>query len=283
MALAWIYALMLTPLTFSLWSFFETVPSFFFLLGLTALVEGRSARAGAAIGLGAASKYVPLALLPTAWKFRPRREALIFSGLALALAAALLAPVALLGGEMGRASLAAQALKPSYETIWALIDGNWGTGIFGAPAAHFDPDNVYHPQGNPPLIPSWARLLVFGGLGLWIFSRPLRRDDLGAVAFAAITLVIFCLWAQGWSPQWQVLLLPLVLLCFPERVGVLFALAFSFVNYLEYPVLIGHYLNRYIPFTIVTRTIMLGGLALALYRLLRPTPLRVVAVGEQSP
>jgi len=60
------------------------------------------------------------------------------------------------------------------------------------------------------------------------------------VAFVTLTLILFFLWAQGWSPQWTVTLLPLILLNFPHRDGVLAGLLLSFASFVEYPVLFMH-------------------------------------------
>jgi len=176
-------------------------------------------------------------------------------------------------------SLAAQFNKASYETIWALLDGNYKTGNFGPVADRFDPAKAYELQGNPATIPTLPRLLLFGALGAFIYARVRRFDARGVVAFATVTIVLFFLWAQGWSPQWQTTLLPLILLCFPTRTGVLVAVALSFLSFVEYPLLFartgdtgGVIAGAQLPvFTmlVLARTLLLAGLCLGLYGELR--------------
>jgi hypothetical protein len=57
------------------------------------------------------------------------------------------------------------------------------------------------------------------------------------VAFVGITLLIFYLQSQGWSPQWLVQILPLILLVFPTRDGVLIGVVLSLLAFAEYPFL----------------------------------------------
>ena len=57
------------------------------------------------------------------------------------------------------------------------------------------------------------------------------------VAFVAITLLIFFIQAQGWSPQWLAQIAPLMLLCFPTRDGVTAVVLLALVTFAEYPFL----------------------------------------------
>ncbi|MFN8564460.1 MAG: hypothetical protein U0703_23220 [Anaerolineae bacterium] len=55
-------------------------------------------------------------------------------------------------------SLTAQFNKASYQTVWALIDGNYSTGNFGAAQERLDPANASRLEGEPPVIPGVVRL-----------------------------------------------------------------------------------------------------------------------------
>src|SRR5690606_18002991 len=121
-------------------------------------------------------------------------------------------------------SLTAQFNKASYQTVWALLDDNYRTGNFCPLEHRLDPALASVVQGNPAVIPGWLRLGVAAAVGLFIYARTRRFDDKGLVAFVAVTLLIFFIQAQGWSPQWLAQIIPLVLLCFPSRDGVMIAL-----------------------------------------------------------
>jgi hypothetical protein len=196
--------------------------------------------------------------------------------LSLGIAALVLALLVAWGGRMAVASLLAQFNKASYQSVWALIDGNMRTGRFSPYVTRTDPDTAFEPYGHGAVIPSWLRLIPFAAAGLYVFTRRLRQDDRGLVAFFTLTLVLFFLWSQGWSPQWALTLTPLILLNFPDRNGVLLCLVLGFVSFVEYPALFmrtaatdGEITGTLIPTyvtLILVRTAALIGLALALYR-----------------
>jgi len=278
LALAWIYAVLLAPAVF-LWWTFETMVAFWLLLGLWGLVREQDGRSALAAAVGGLTKFVPLILLGVVWRFRDWRSALRYTGIALGVFALVYLGLIAATGQMGAASLVAQFGKSSYSTVWALIDGNYTTGVFGPVESRLDPAAATVPVGNPAVIPSWLRLVVFGGIGLFAFWRTRRRDAQGVVAFTLLTLLIFFLWAQGWSPQWLVLLIPLILLCFPERGGVLIVLLLSLIAFTEYPLLfirtgdtggvIAGPLRTPFVVLVLVRTAILAGLAFVLYRRLR--------------
>lgn len=236
MALSWVYALLASPVVFPWWNF-EPLVVFWLLLALWLLLEDYTDRSALATVFGILTKFLGVLLLPAIWRFRDRMVALRYTVISLGLAAVTLGGVWLWGGSLGRASLVAQAHKPSYQTVWALIDGNRETGRFAPPNARFDADTAYERMGNAPVIPAWLRLLPFAAVGGVVFVQTSRRDDLGLLAFVTVTVVLFFLWSQGWSPQWALTLTPLVLLNYPDRAGVLLVIVLGFVSFVEYPVL----------------------------------------------
>ncbi|MBN1678713.1 MAG: DUF2029 domain-containing protein [Anaerolineae bacterium] len=275
MALPWIYAVLAAPLIFPWWTF-ETMVVFLMLLALAALLEGRDRRSAGLTVLGTLTKYTPVLILPTVWRFYERRRALEYTLITLVIVVLVLAGLVAWGGRMATASLLAQFNKASYQSVWALVDGNMRTGSFTGPETRFDADNAFEPYGNEPVIPWWLRLIPFAGLGLYIFTRRLRQDDRGVLAFFTVTLVLFFLWAQGWSPQWILTLTPLILLNFPTRDGVLVCLVLGLVSFVEYPALFmrtadaggeitGALVMPYV-LTITLRTLILAGLTAALFQ-----------------
>lgn len=275
--LCWVYALLPMFLVLNWWTF-DGLIALFLLLGLALLLEGRMAPSGAATAAGTLTKFVPAALLPAVWRFRPRREALLWTGVAAGATLLALVPLLLAGGEYAAASLTAQFSKASYQTVWALLDGNLTTGIFGSVPDKYDAANAYALTGNPAVIPWWLRLIPFAAIGMYIYTRRLRDDDRGVLAFATITLVLFVLWSQGWSPQWMSWLAPLLLLCFPQFDNVVAILILGLLAFVEYPMLFGHTGDTAgaltgpaalaLHLTVTVRTVLLVGYAAALYRLL---------------
>jgi hypothetical protein len=275
LALAWIYAVLLAPVVF-LWWTFEAIVAFALLLGIWWLITGRQDRSALAVLFGALTKFVPLVLLGAAWRFLNWRMALRFTVIAVGGFVLIYLVIIMSTGNMGAVSLVAQFNKSSYGTVWALIDGNFGTGVFGAVEAHFDVTNATTLIGNPPVIPSWLRLLPFAGFGLYVFLRTRRADSEAQVAFVTLTVLVFLLWAQGWSPQWLALIIPLVLLNFPDRNGVLAILLLSLMAFTEYPLLfirtgdtggvVSGSLRGPLVALIVGRTMILTAIVVALLR-----------------
>jgi hypothetical protein len=194
--------------------------------------------------------------------------------------------------EMTMPSLTAQFGKASYQTVWALIDGNYHTGNFGTVEDHLDPDRAGDIQGNEAVIPSFVRLAIAAAVGLFVFVRTRRLDDKGLVAFVTITLLIFFLQAQGWSPQWLVQIIPLLLLCFPNRTGVLLTIVLSMVVFFEYPTLFirtgdsageitGPLVGPFVA-TVVIRTGILVLVCVGLYQILRQEPVPDAVVEEPA-
>lgn len=234
MNLAWIYAVLASPLIMLGWNF-EVMVSFSLLAGLWFCLGGKPLRSAFWIAFGILSKYIPLLILLTIWRFSEWRQALRYTLIVTGLAAAVLIPLLVWGGEMAVTSLTVQFGKPSYQTVWALVDGNYGTGSLPVGAARYQPEVTY--RGNSPLIPAWLRLIPFAALGLWVFRLPMPASAHSQIAFFSLTLIVFMLWAQGWSPQWTVIVLPLLLLNFPSRVGVLAGLVMMGGAFIEYPLL----------------------------------------------
>ncbi|MBZ0290998.1 MAG: DUF2029 domain-containing protein [Anaerolineae bacterium] len=281
MTLAWVYAMTFAPMVFIWWNF-ETLVAFFLLLGMWWLLKGKENRSAVAIALGALTKFTPALILGAVWRFRDVRAALKYTLVTLVVFALAYLPLFAQNAEMTLPSLTAQFSKPSYQTVWALLDGNYTTGNFGSIESHFDPAQAAASTGNPAVVPSWLRLGLAAAVGLLVYARTRRFDDRGLVAFVGITLLIFFLQAQGWSPQWLVQIIPLVLLTFPTKNGVLIVVILSLVTFVEYPLLFirtgdsGGVIEGalVLPFTalVLTRTSILIGLCVAFYQRLRQEP-----------
>lgn len=278
-ALAWIYALLAAPLIMLAWNF-EVIVLFSMLAGLWYFLEDKPQQAGAALALGILTKYIPILLLPLIWRFAVRQKAILMTGLALGLSILVLIPLLIWGGKMALKSLTVQFDKPSYQTVWALVDGNYGTGGFPGGEIRYDENaSVFGAGRNAAKIPGWLRLIPFAALGLWLLRQPMPKNDQAQIAFFSVTVILFMLWAQGWSPQWTVILTPLILLNFPSRIGVLIVLALMVGALIEYPLLFRYAAETdnlitgiyKTPFAllILMRTLILSGLAFTLIGRLR--------------
>ena len=261
--LTWVYLVFLALPAFGWWTF-EPIAVFWMLFALDLVLADRPARAGLAAGLGLLTKFIPALVLVVAWRFRSLRQAAASTAVALVVAAVGLVPFLVASPPMAVASLQAQAAKGSWETVWALLDGNRNTGSFGPVEEHLDPSQALRARGHPAVVPPWIPALAFGALGLGLFVLANRSEDGNAVRFLALTFCLFLLWSRGWSPQWLAYLVPLLLLSLPIGQALGFGLNLVCVALLEWPVLLsrGRFDLLWLP--VILRTALLVVLAVAL-------------------
>jgi hypothetical protein len=258
----WIYFGILAGLSYGWW-YFDPLAVFFVLLGLTWFVQGRDGRAGLALAAGTLTKLFPALAIAMVWRFRSRARALKITVVTLGVTALVIGTLYIASPEMTGASLRSQASKGSWETVWALVDGNYRTGNFGPETQRYDLNAVDLSQGNPSKLPSWITLIFFAALEAWFFRQANSQGGHRAVAFFGLTWGVFLLWSPGYSPQWTLYLLPLILLALPEREALLMAVTFVLVNLLEWPVLLSRGFFAGLWLTIPLRTFLLIILVIA--------------------
>jgi hypothetical protein len=267
--LGWIYSVLFVPMIYTWWNF-DALTVFSLLLALELLLGGHECWSAVAMGVGALVKLVPLLAFPAVVRARPWRRWLVYGLVVVAVIGAVVVVLLLVGGRMALVSFRSPAGWSSWQTVWALLDGNLRTGLLVAPVDHFDLSVATIPVGNPARVPEWIRLVVFGLIYTGVFWKArLREGPRRLVAFVCVTFVLFFLWSKGWSPQWQTLLFPLLLLVLPLRRSVLFILVLSFVNLAEWPVLLSRGLNQWLYLTVVLRTALFVLLLVELARRLR--------------
>lgn len=238
------------------WWYFDSLAVLLLLAGLTFAVERRELRGGVLWGLGALVKFFPLAGLAALWNGRKPARLLRAAAVAAGIFLAGMLALGLISPQFTRASLQSQSSKGSWETVWALIDGNLSTGNFGDLVERLDPALAGRAIGHPARISPWITLPVFVLLGLFVLIRS--KDTLHRpVAAVGLALSLLFLWSPGWSVQWALYLLPVLLLGLEKRHAALLATAFVLVNLLEWPVLLSRGLFNLLPVTVITRFLLL--------------------------
>ena len=229
------------------WSYFDPIAVFFLLLGVYWLIREKDIPAIAAVSAGILTKWFPVLILPAIWKIRSPKKALRLTLLAIGIVVIVWGLLFALNPIMTKASLSSQANKGSWESIWALVDKNIRTGNFGPEIDRLNPTTAAIQTGNPPVIPSWITLIVFGGFGLFLLLKVENQTEDWIISFIGLSLVILFLWSPGYSPQWILYLLPFILLSLPEREAYLMAAVLVLINLLEWPVLLsrGYFWSLY--------------------------------------
>ena len=155
-----------------MWHNHDAISTFLLLLAADEFLRGRANRSALWASVGTMIKYFPALLLPVIWRFRrSTREAILYTVILPAVCAVVLAPFLVASPTYAIASLRAQAAETLWQTVWARVDGNLSTGIFGPVEAHLDPALAVAPQGNAARIPPIISLIAFGTLYLWLWLR----------------------------------------------------------------------------------------------------------------
>lgn len=276
--LGWVYSVLFVPLVYTWWNF-DALTAFTCLLALDLLLGGREMWSAVAVGLGALVKLVPLLVVPLVVRTRPWRRWLAYGVVIAAVVLVVATPLLLVGGPMAQVSFLAPGGWSSWETVWALIDGNLRTGLLGGTDLHFDVSKATTPVGNPSRVPEWLKLFGFGCLYAIIWWKAQTREPRQQIALVSATFVVFFLWSKGWSPQWQTILFPLLLLALPLRRSVLFILVLSVVNLAEWPVFLSRGMDQWLYLTIPLRTLLF---ILLLVELVQACGASVARAGQET-
>jgi hypothetical protein len=237
----------------------DPLPAVFMLAGVAAVMSRRFTLAGVAIGIGAAFKLFPILLLPVFLVLLPHRAALRLCIVALAVVLLLLGPFALLNPAIFASPFNWQSTRPPWESWYAFVD--WATGApheFTQP--YFEDASVGSNYGwvftgitprvsvlqvpvpaGPPRWESTVSLVgtVIGLLLVLAARGPGVHRERSIIRWCLFALSIFFMFAIGWSPQYELYLIPLVLLAFDDPlVGAATALLLQAITFLDYPLLL---------------------------------------------
>jgi len=258
--------LALTVGLFYSWSYFDPIAVFFLLLSILLVLEQKDCAAAIAIAAGILTKWFPILVIPVLWKTRPIKNAFRITIFVIGIVILVWGAIYIINPEMTSASILSQAGKGSWETIWALMDKNLGTGNFSPKVNREIAETVNIRTGNTALIPTWLTLIAFGSFGFFLLIKSRIHSNNWLISFSGLALVLFFLWSPGYSPQWVLYLLPFILLCLPEREAYLLGTALVLVNLLEWPVLLsrGYFWSLY--YLIPIRTLLMILLGVRLYQ-----------------
>jgi hypothetical protein len=275
------YAALLVGLFYG-WGFFDALVVWALLAGLYGLVKRRNAEdltgqplggdhktvwaTGLVLGVGGLLKWFPLLVLPAVWRYKPPRQAIQITGIAVGLVVLVYGALFLSSPDLTLASFRVQGIKGSWETVWALVDGHIQTGNMGVELDRTDPTALMSLTANPGRLSPFLTLIPFAGLGLWLFGRVRLNSVKSVLAFSGLTFSIFMLWLPGWSPQWSLYFLPLILLVLPERRATLMAIVWIGINLLEWPLLLSRGWFQALWLLISLRTFLLVLLAIEFWR-----------------
>ena len=263
-----LYFGILMPLPYTWW-YYEPLPIFLILLGVDWMQKKDDVKAGLAIGLGILTKWFPILLFPAVWRCAPPRRAWKVIGVALGVTLLVVGSLYALSPQMTGASLLSQPGRSSWETIWALIDGNYHTGDSFLLADRFNPAAINSVHGNPARVSPLLTLGIFGVVGLWYLFKVKSKNDVSFIAINGITWALFFLWSPGWSPQWILYMIPLILLSLQIERALIWISLLTFVTLLEWPLVLTHHFYLGMWVIVPARMAIFVALIAQWYRLTR--------------
>jgi hypothetical protein len=265
---AWMYALFFVPV-YTLTGWFESYPLFFFLLSLYLLLKNRPYLSAFFTGVGVMIKLIPLILMPVAVQifsrikyqltFRNRKpniskhsssdinnsqfiinnfiipfdlsRIIIYFAIFLITVILTATPFYLMNPNLILGSQQITGARQPWETVWALIDGNYDYGIIPLDMR----DLSWTPGDAPPTRIPWLLVTaMFGLVYAFFYTRPLDwRQPRNVLAFVGFTQCLFMLWSKGYSPQWLGWILFFIALLLPNLRGVTYATILSIANIIE--------------------------------------------------
>jgi hypothetical protein len=215
---------------------FDTLPTLLLLAALLQILQGRSLWAGFWAGLGTLTKFFPGVTMVVGWRYlRGSWKTLFLVAFGVTVLLIML-PLVMKSPVMTLASIHGYFSRPSWETVWALIDGYYGSGGHPSPEMRFDPNAGIWIQHSSQL-PSWLpALLLISGVSLALFYRFDLRSPVQAIALTGFLLNILLLTSKGYSPQYLTWIIPVVALLAVRRVVWLpVGIGLAVVNLIEYP------------------------------------------------
>jgi len=258
---AWVYSSLSLPLFF--WNAnHNSIFIFFLLLSIDLFITRKWYSSSAALGLSIASKFTAVFLLGSTLKFywHQRRDRIIkFTIITPITTAAIYLPFILLGGwDWIVASFKSLTYVASWETIWAMIDGNWASGTVGLLPTRIQLDQAGVIYGNPSTIPELLKTIIFALIYAWFFFRPIKKSNPKTyIWFTTFSAMLFNLWSKGWSPQWGMMIIPLFLLSFPNKRGLALVILLTFSVFLQWPISRALHSKIILSAAIISRTVIL--------------------------
>jgi hypothetical protein len=249
-----LYALMFAPV-YTLLGWFEAMPLFFMLLGLDLLLSRRRwgwMGSAVAAALGFLIKLTPILLVPIAVRWLGARlsvdalrhewfnrkspgnllTATLYVLIFVVVAVAVGLPLARFNPQMALSSFQVNAIRPPWQSIWALLDGYYGFGLVPVDMRNMQ---GFQQGGQWETGLPWGFItLAFIALYLWLYTRRYDWSRMRTpIALAGVSVIWLFLYSKGWSPQFVVWIVAFLVLLQPGLRGVAVAVALTVVNVVE--------------------------------------------------
>ena len=186
----WIYFIILAVLPYSWW-YLDPIAVTCMLLALYLLIKNSTMLASFSMLIGLLFKLFPGFVIVPLIKNIPLRHVIKTLVIVSTVIFVIYLALWLISPEFTQSSIVSQFKKGSWETVWALIDGNLGTGNFGPLIQRLDPASAYNSNRNPAVIPSILTLIAAIALGFYLFLKVKILAPIGMISLLGLTFTIF--------------------------------------------------------------------------------------------
>jgi hypothetical protein len=270
-----VYACLFVP--FYLWTgSFDTLPALFFLLSLYYLVTKREITSSIFAAAGFLTKIFPVMIVPLAFAVIPGpsrklRYLVLFFGILFLI----MIPFLFLNKEMTLASFGVIFSRNAWETIWAMLEGNFGPGGVAPVSARIYLPGPIPGDGLASNLPLILFSVAYAAFYILFWHD---RKGVEVIAAAGFSLSLLLIFSKGYSPQFLTWLAPLIAVVFPNRTGILCLSVLGAANMLECPVYFSLFRNQpvLLVFAVLLRT---SALIFAAFHFFRATFGRRLANG----
>jgi hypothetical protein len=246
----------------------DAVPLFFVLLTLYLALRDRWGSSAVAAAVGLLVKVTPVLMALVALRrttnWRQAVKYIVVAGLTTLL---IVAPFLITAPQYSIAFVRGIFARPSWTSIWAMLEGGYSFGAVAPVIERFSPDIVGTPVSNPlpwPLIH-----IAFLAIGAFIYTRRVDwRKPVNSVALAGLTINLYLLWSKGFSGQFTDYVFPFIILLMPNVRGLTYAGLLSVLWIAEWPTALlttpdpMQPPNIFLGWMIIARTIVLVALSL---------------------
>jgi 4-amino-4-deoxy-L-arabinose transferase-like glycosyltransferase len=242
---------------------FDPLAVLFTLSAVRALHSKRATTTGVLIALGILTKIFPGAVLlavPITLGWRGARRVCIAM---LATLSAVILPLALVRADLLLASAASMMTRGPWETLPAIASGYYGWGLQPPLEERFSAATAFAAHTTPRLLmllPESILMLAIAAAVIALRQRLVQPQHVHVLV--AIGVTTFLIGNKGFSPQFVSWLIPVVLLAWPNAIGLAYVALLSahslVYDYTVFPAMYGYYLDRNTTFAHMAAVVTLS-------------------------
>ncbi|MBP7652859.1 hypothetical protein KA977_05510 [Candidatus Dependentiae bacterium] len=237
-----IYGILFYPI-FVLNFSFDYIHIFFMMASLYLFIKEKYAFSFIIAGIGISSKIFPVLLIPVFFMYSPKIKTKILSvAIPLLIFFIILSPFLYANYKFIISFFAFLIKRHPWESIPALMNGYYSVGKALLPQYYFDSESYkiliigFEDKYSIYFTLTAGLIILFTAL-----RKPSEINKIKVVKTALFIISVFFAFSKGWSSQYILTVIPLIILCLPDYKGIIIILMLSIFNFLENPVYFNYF------------------------------------------